>query len=301
MADPTMDRKSEHLELTPETQATIWKDAANQSAFMQLAQKIPLPGAGVRVPIIVGEPQAAWVGERGEIPKSGVTFEKKDMIPYKIAVIMPFSNEFKRDYQALYTQISQMGPSAIAKAFDQTVMGTLAKPGEAFDTLEKAERVSLGSASKSVWNALNTADDKISAVNGALDGWALAPQGRSILRQTTDNNGRPLFLNGTDGADVATILGSPTHISRGIHVDATETGGDSHDQHLDEVVGVAGEFASAAWGAVSALDLSVSEQASLKIDGQQVNLWENDMFAVRIKMTVGFRIRDIHRFVLLTK
>lgn len=108
MADPTMDRKSEYLELTPETQATICKDAANQSAFMQLAQKIPLPGAGVRVPIIVGEPQAAWVGERDEIPKSGVTFEKKDMIPYKIAVIMPFSNEFKRDYQDLYTQISQI-------------------------------------------------------------------------------------------------------------------------------------------------------------------------------------------------
>lgn len=72
------------------------------------------PGNGVRVPIITGDPEAAWVDEGAEKPKSGVGFGKKDMLPYTIAVIMPFSNQFKRDYGALYDQVVAKGPQAIA-------------------------------------------------------------------------------------------------------------------------------------------------------------------------------------------
>ncbi|WP_240541124.1 hypothetical protein [Bifidobacterium colobi] len=56
IADPTMNRKSAGLDLTPETQAEIWQKAAYQSAFMQLVPQINLPGKGVRVPIITGDP-----------------------------------------------------------------------------------------------------------------------------------------------------------------------------------------------------------------------------------------------------
>jgi len=48
------------------------------------------------------------------------------------------------------------------------------------------------------------------------------------------------------------------------------------------------------------MQTSISDQASITIDGKQVNLWEHNMFAVRIEIEVGFRIRDINRFVLLT-
>lgn len=300
MADPTMSRQSGGLDLTPETQAQIWQDAAQQSAFMQLAQKITLPGKGVRVPIIVGEPEAGWVQETGVKPKSGVTFSKKDMVPYTIAVILPFSNQFRRDFTALYNQVVAMGPTAIAKAFDATVMGTLDKPGSDFDTLNGAKTVSLGS-NNNIWKALNRADDDITDANGTLDGWALAPQGRSILRQATDNNGRPLFLTSTTGSDVSTILGEPTYVSKGVHVAAQTAGSGKSATSTAEIVGVAGEFGSASWGSVQGLQTSISDQASLTIDGRQVNLWEQNMFAVRIEMEVGFRIRDINRFVLLTK
>ncbi|MBW3079886.1 hypothetical protein [Bifidobacterium saguinibicoloris] len=56
--------------------------------------------------------------------------------------------------------------------------------------------------------------------NGTVDGWALSPQGRSILRQATDNNGRPLFLGFTGESDVSTVLGNRTYISKGVHVPA---------------------------------------------------------------------------------
>ncbi|TPF95334.1 hypothetical protein EP30_10955 [Bifidobacterium sp. UTCIF-39] len=72
MADPTMNRQSGGLDLTPETQAQIWQTATYQSAFMQLVPQINLPGKGVRVPIITGDPEADWVQEGAEKPKSGV-------------------------------------------------------------------------------------------------------------------------------------------------------------------------------------------------------------------------------------
>lgn len=293
MADPTMNRKITGLDLTPETQAEIWQNAAYQSAFMQLVPQVNLPGKGVRVPIITGDPEADWVAEGTVKPKSGVGFSKKDMVPYTIAVILPFSNQFRRDFEALYAQIVAKGPSAIARKIDQTIMGLGDKPGADFDTLADAPQVQLG---KTVWKSLNDADDKVTAADGTVDGWALSPQGRSILRQTTDNNGRPLFLNGTSGSDVSTVLGNPTYISKGVHVPAV-----AGENTKPEIVGVAGEFASAAWGTPEGIQTSISDQASITIDGKQVNLWEQNMFAVRIEMEFGFRVRDINRFVLLTK
>lgn len=293
MANPTMNRQANGLDLTPETQADIWQKAAYQSAFMRLVPQIDLPGKGVRVPIIVGEPEADWVQEGATKPKSGVGFNKKDMVPYTIAVILPFSNQFRRDFEKLYAQIVAKAPGAIGKKFDQTVMGLAGAPGADFDTLASAPTVSLG---KTVWKSLNDADDKITDADGTLDGWALAPQGRSILRQATDNNGRPLFLNSMSSNDVSTVLGQNTYVSKGVHVPAVTSGSTK-----PEIVGVAGEFASAAWGSVEGLQTSISDQATITIDNQSVNLWEKNMFAVRVEMEIGFRVRDINRFVLLTK
>lgn len=173
-------------------------------------------------------------------------------------------------------------------------MGLVDAPGADFDTLKSAQTVSIG---KDVWKNLNKADDLVSEADGTVDGWALSTQGRSVLRQATDNNGRPLFLNGTAASDVSTVLGNRTYISKGVHVPAvSETPGPAKA----EILGVCGEFSSAAWGSVEGMQTSISDQASITIDGKQVNLWEHNMFAVRIEIEVGFRIRDINRFVLLT-
>lgn len=298
MVDPTMTRQSGGLDLTPETQNTIWQNAVYQSAFMQLVPQIPLPGKGVRVPIITGDPEADWFAEGAEKPKSGVGFDKKDMVPYTIAVILPFSNQFRRDFNAITQQVIAKGPQAIARKIDQTIMGLVDVPGADFDTLKDAPQVSLG---KTVWKSLNDADDKVTAADGTVDGWALSPQGRSVLRQATDNNGRPLFLGSMGESDVNTVLGNRTYISKGVHVPAQAAGADNNPPARPEIVGVVGEFASAAWGTPEGLQTSVSDQAPITIDGKQVNLWEKNMFAVRIEMEFGFRVRDINRFVLLTK
>ena len=61
----------------------IWGNVVEESAFMQLARKINIPGTGVKVQTITGEPEADWVGETELKPVGRHTFGKKDVIPYK--------------------------------------------------------------------------------------------------------------------------------------------------------------------------------------------------------------------------
>ena len=63
------------------------------SAVMQLARQIALPGNGLEIPVITGDPEAAWVSETGIKPVSNPSLSKKVMQGHKLAVIVPFSNE----------------------------------------------------------------------------------------------------------------------------------------------------------------------------------------------------------------
>ena len=120
----------------------VWANTIEGSAVMQLANQIALPGNGVSIPIITGDPEAGWVAETGEKPVSRPTLGGKEMTPYKLAVIVPFSNEFRRDLSALYDALVQRLPSALAKKFDATVMHGAA-PGDNFDTLADAAAVDI--------------------------------------------------------------------------------------------------------------------------------------------------------------
>lgn len=202
-------RSTTGITLTPEQSQEIWSKADYASAVLQLANRVNLPGSGLSVDIITGEPTANWVGETAIKPLSRPTFSSKLMTPYTAAVIVPFSNQFKRDKAALYNEIVRKLPQALAKKLDATVFGNDAVPGSNFDTLSAAATV--GIAGKT-YNGLVAADQAIAVGGGNLNGWALSPQGRGILLGSTDTSGRPLFINNvqTDGA-VPALLGSPAH------------------------------------------------------------------------------------------
>jgi HK97 family phage major capsid protein len=126
MAGIDVNRTTSGITLTPEQSAEIWSAAEYSSAVMQLAQKVDLPGSGISVPIITGEPEAEWVAETAEKPVSRPTFDNKLMTPYTAAVIVPFSNQFKRDKAALYNEVVRKLPQALARKFDETVFGLAA-------------------------------------------------------------------------------------------------------------------------------------------------------------------------------
>lgn len=287
-------RSTTGITLTPEQAAEIWSNAEYASSVLQLAQRVSLPGNGMSVDIITGEPQAAWVGETAIKPISRPTFSSKLMTPYTAAVIVPFSNQFKRDKAALYNEIIRKLPQALGKKLDATVFGGGAAPGSNFDTLSGA--ASVGIAGKT-YKGLVAADQAIATGGGSLNGWALSPQARGLLLGAEDTTGRPLFINNvqTDGA-VPALLGSPVYSAQGVYLaDADGAGAGTASQ-----LGFAGDWTSAHVGIVENITLSISEQASITDGGTVLNLWERNMFAVRCEFEVGFRIRDIAHFARLT-
>ena len=207
---------------------------------------------------------------------------------YTLAVIVPFSNQFRRDLPALYSAIEQKLPQALAKKFDRTALGFETSPGTGFDTLADAPAVELTGAYADYLNALGV-------VGGASDdaditAWALSKSAEIDALGIADNSGRPLLVQDiqNQGA-IGSILARPVFKSN-YAADATTN-----------VVGIAGDWGSTAWGFVEGISISISDQATLNDGGTSLNLWQRNMFAVRAEVEVGFAVRDANRFVKLTK
>lgn len=288
MAGIDVNRTTPGIQLTPSQSAEIWSAAEYESAAMQLATRIDLPGAGVSVPLITGEPEAEWVNETDEKPVSRPTFANKMMTGYTAAVIVPFSNQFRRDKGALYNEVVRKLPQALARRFDRTVFGAQAgAPGPNFDTLGGAAAVGLGG---DTYKGLVAADQAVAAGGGELTGWALSPQARGLLLGSVDTQGRPLFINSVAEGNVPTLLGAPVRSSRALYAAGTPA-----------TLGFAGDWSTANYGVVEDIQLSISDQATITdTDGTVLNLWQRNMFAVRAEFEVGFRVRDLSRFVKLT-
>lgn len=279
-----------NIELPAELSAEIIQKTQEESAIMRLARQIALPGRGLEIPVITSDPEAAWVSETGVKPVADPGLTKKIMTAYKLAVIVPFSNEFRRDAAALYDQLVRRLPLALAKKFDQTVIGAVNAPGLNFTTFANCETQDL---SADAYAALVGADADIADNGGILNGFALSPQAKSVLLAAADDNGRPLFINSVADGAIPMILGAPTVLSKGVYA-----AGDD-----DNVVGIAGDWTQAMYGTVEGVKVDYSADATL-VTGESgseeyINLFQQNMFAVRAEIEVGF-VADEDCFNILT-
>ena len=275
-----------NINLPTEVAQEIMQKVQEQSAVMQLARQIPLPGRGVTIPVITGDPEAGWVEETGAKPVSNPTLATKVMQAYKLAVIVPFSDEFRRDAASLYDAIVARLPLALAAKFDATVFGAAnGAPGSNFDTLGGATAQSLAT---DAYAGLVAADTAIATAGGIMNGIVLSPQGKGVLLAATDGDHRPLFINNVAEGAVPMVLGSRTVLSKGAYVAGTP----NH-------VGIAGDWTQAMYGTVEGVQIRFADQTSLTIGGENINLWEHNMFAVRAEIEVGFRA-DVNCFNVLT-
>ena len=253
--------------------ADIWAKTLEDSAVMKMARRIELPGNGLAIPVITGEPTADWVEETGEKPVSNSTVTIKTMQPYKLAVIETVSNELIHDLPRLYATLRERLPFALAKKFDETVFGTTA-PGTGFDVLGNATAVALGN---DAYAALVTVDGNIATNGGVMDGIAMSPQGKTKLLNAVDQAKRPLFIDSVANASIQTILGAPVNYSRGVYKAGTPA-----------QLGFAGDWTHAMYGVVEGIELAISDQATLGKGEDAINLWQQNMTAIRAEFRVGF-------------
>lgn len=289
MAGIQTNRTAEGLIALPkEVSQEIWQETNALSVVQSLSPKIELPAGGIDIPIITGDPEPQWVNETDEKPVSNPAFANKHIKGYKMAVIVPFSNEFRRDYDALYSAIVQKLPGALAKKFDRTALGFLESPGTGFDTLADAPETTLDGTFDGYLNALATVGE--AADDADITAWALAKGGEIEAMRTKDGQGNSLLVrDAAEQGAIGSILARPTFKSA--------NAGDAEKG----IVGVAGDWASTAWGFVEDINIKISDQATLNVDGTQINLWQRNMFAVLAECEVGFAVRDAARFTKLVK
>lgn len=295
-------RQSSNVALPADVSQEIWGAVAHQSAFMQLARRINIPGTGTTIQTITGEPQANWVAETNDKPVSAHTFGKKAITPYKLAVIEAFSTEFLRDKRGLYDECVRRLPSALGKKFDSTIMSATA-PGSGFDVLgtgvSSTSLLPDATNGISVYDRFVAVDGAISAADGIMNAIALAPQGKSIVLGATDQIGHPLFTAGVGSNTVGTILGADVAVNKGVYVAGTAAAGQTAG--VPAVVGVAGDFSGVVWGSVEGVKMSVSDQATI-VDGSSntISLWQNNMVAIRFEIEVAFACLAKSQLMLLT-
>lgn len=259
------------INLPPEVSGEILQKTQEQSAVMQLARAITLPGQGVSIPVITGDPTAEWVEETAKKPVSNPTVSKKTMTPYKLAVIETFSMEFTRDAATLYDALIGRLPLSLAKVFDSTVFGGTTKPGDNFDQLSACTAQSIKT---DAYKGLVAADADIADHDGITNGYVLSPKGRAVLLSAVDGQGRPLFINSVAEGAIPQILSAPTYSSKGAYVAGTPN-----------TLGFAGDWTQAIYGVVNGMQISISDQATVN----DINLWQQNMVAIRAEMEIGFR------------
>lgn len=275
-----------HIDLPGGVASQILQKAQEDSAVMALAQQITLPGLGVTIPVITSDPEAEWVTETNAKPVKNPGLDKKIMQAYKLAVIEPFSMEFRRDANTLFNALIARLPRALAAKFDATVFHGSA-PGSNFDTFANVTAQSI--AAQAEYAGLVAADMDIATHGGILNGFVLSSQGRGQLLAAVDGNDRPLFVNSVAEGAIPMILGQRVQQTKAAYKAGTPN-----------VVGFAGDWTQAMYGIVEGVQVTISDQATLTVSGgTTINLWQQNMFAVRAEIEVGF-VADTACFNKLT-
>ena len=281
MAGIDINRTTDGIDLPPAVSNEIWGALVEESAVMRAARRITLPGRGVSIPLITGDAEAAWVDETDEKPVSRPTLSNKTMTPYTLAVIVPFSNQFRRDLPGLYAELARRLPFSLGKKFDETVYGGTA-PGDNFDTLTTAPTKEL--SADDPFGSLNEALVDVATAGGDLTAWIATPALHGTLLGARDVLGRQFFVSDpANQRTVGSVFGAPVYKTRG---------------DMGDSIGIAGDWAgSAVYGTVEGVQVSISDQATLTDGETTLNLWQRNMFAVRAEIEVGFRVRDVNHFV----
>lgn len=267
------------------------------SIIMRMGRQVNVTGKGLTIPVITGEPSAAWVAETSRKPISTHTLTRKNLVPKVLAVVEPFSNQFRRDLPGLYAELARRLPLALAKKFDTDVIFS---DRSNVDSLWSNGVAVASNANRSVLDSTGTYQDVIDGVSAVVNagydpnGMALSPAGE-ILLASAYTAGPLSFGKGRTGSLVDGAI-----TSRNVGVSGLDADGSGAGATTFTVNGIVGDWNQLLWGAVSQIDISISDQATLYVDGgvNDINLWQQNMFAVRAEIEIGAVIGDVKAFNL---
>jgi HK97 family phage major capsid protein len=249
---------------------------------MQLARQIPMGDNGTAIPVFTSGVAASWVSETNAKPTAATTPSVVNMVPKKLAVIVPISSEvYDRAGAMVINEVENEIATAFATAFDNALLRGTSSPFAAFIS-QTTKQVQLNGTA--TYTELMAAYTALVNDNKYLDdaAFALDPRAVAVLLGAVDTIGRPLFLPGTTD----TVLGLPAVTNRHVFNSAAP-----HE------IAYFGDWSRVVWGTSGGIQYDVSNEAT--VGG--VSAFESNLVYIRAEAYYGAIVQDAQAFVKMTQ
>ena len=279
-----------------ESGTLILKEFMTNSAVAQLAKYEEMTKPVKEFSYLAEGPGAYWVDEGERIQTSKPTWLTAKMEAKKLGVILPVTKEALR--YSVTDFFNEMRP-AIAEAFytkfDQAALfGTNTPYAEGQSVFERIEasgnKVEQGT-NPNLYLDLNDLLALVEDGDHDPNGFTTIRKFRKDLRGAVDSNNLPIFNDARNGA-TAQALGLPIGYVNGL----------SWDKEKANII--TGDWDYARYGILQGIEFKIDDSATLTTiqdaEGNPVNLFERDMFALRATMHIGFMTLKEDAFAALT-
>lgn len=282
-------------EIPKEEGTLVLKEFMKQSAVTQLAKYEPMTKPKKKFTYLASGPGAYWVGEGEKIQTSKATWLTAEMTTKKLGVIIPVSKEFlKYSVKDFFAQIRPAIAEAFAIKFDQAALfGTDSPFAAGVSVFERATTANNTLEIESLGNLYDEMNGLLALVeenDKDVNGFTTTKRFRQRLRGTKDANGLPIFNDATAGV-TSQALGMPIGYV------------DSKSWDYTKALLMAADWDMARYGILQGMEYKISEDATLTTindeNGDPINLFERDMFALRVTQQVGFMTLNDKSFAVM--
>lgn len=267
-----------------------------QSAVASLANQRQVSGKQVQFTEYVGRPTAGFVAEGAAKPVTGAEYAAVTVDIKKIATTVIYTEELIEDAQGDPTLlINQDVRAAFADLIDSHALGW-----SSAGAIVGQFNSELAETTQSVEYAQADADALAGAISSAMatiegngyqaTGAILANDGRAVMRNARDADGRPLYGPGGGGftQPADSIWGIPVRYTTNLQTFAGAAA-------AGRVVGLVGDFTGALMAIRNDIRVKFSDQATIDVAGTLHNLWQQNKVASLWEARVGFVCHDLNR------
>lgn len=265
----------------------ILLDVLQNSKVMQLGQYQDMNGKSEKkFTYWADKPGAYWVGEGRKIQTTKPSVVSASMRSHKLGVIVLASREFLNyTYSQFFEKMKPQIAEQFYKKFDEAVLLNVDNP---FTQSVEQSVTTAGNVVNGPINLENVLDleDKLLEHDVEANAFVSKTQNRTALRGVRDEETKENYYDRSSN----TLDGLPV-------VDLKSDSIKKGDLY-------AGDFNKMFYGIPYNMSYKISEEAQLSTiqneDGSPVNLYEQELIALRVTMDVAFHIADDNAFAKLT-
>lgn len=283
---------------TPEQAAPIFEQATRNSVVQTLAKKVPLGTTGKSFPVVTTKPTAKWTGEGEAGHKTELGLGLKTMKPAKITAIFTVTEELLRENPAEYaTLMKDQAAEAFGKAFDLASLHGKGMSGGSspFETYlaQTSKSVELGTSANGIYGDLVAGLDLLLKAKKRGNGFVFDETAETMFLEQLDANKRPIFVP-EHLADAFNPLTKGRLIGRNFAM------GPELTDSATNVLGFLGDWTKAVWGVVGGITIRISRDATVKLGGELVSTFDNDLVAIKASAEYGWLCVDTDAFTKFT-